>query len=251
MRIEINKPLADRMRQIATYLFLGTLVVLVGGFIFVNYSLFTDSAPPSYLVILQAMVLPLAFVFTIISVRLTNNWARRPFPEEALQENMKGISRRSVMYHYYHFPARHVLIAPQGVFVFTTRWHNKRYTVNGDKWKTHQNPIRRFFSLIRFDGIGNPTVDAKHAAEYIEKLLAPIAPDVEVYPVIVFTDTKADITIEDSDVPIVYADEKETPNLTDYLRSINQDKQNKKNERARLPLTDEQIEAFEAKTIGK
>lgn len=251
MRIEINTALASRMRQIATYLFLGTLVVLVGGFVFVNYSLFTNTTPPSYLVLLQALVLPLAFIFTILSVRLTNNWARRPFPEEALQENMKGLSRRSVMYHYHIFPAKHILIAPQGVFVFVTRWHKKRYSVNGDRWKTHQNPILKFFSIIRFDGIGNPSQEAKDAAQQVRKLLEPIAPDVEVHPVIVFTDAEAEVTIDEADVPIVFADERESPNLTEYLRDMNiNDKRTDKQQRAKLPLTDAQLEEFEAKILG-
>ena len=124
MRVVINTKLAERLRQIATYLFLGTMVVLVGGFIFVNYSLFTGNLPGPLIVLLQLLLIPVAFILTIVSVRLTNTWARRPYPEDVLKEALKGVSKKSIIYHYYHFPAAHVLIAPQGVFAITTRWHN-------------------------------------------------------------------------------------------------------------------------------
>lgn len=252
MRVVTNQKLVDRNRRIATWLFLATLVVLVGGFILINYSVFTGSAPPGVIIILQALLLPVALALTLVSVRMTNHWARKPYPEEVFDESVKGLSRKSILYHYYHFPARHVLIAPQGVFAIVTRWHDGKFSVDDeDQWKTHKNAFLRVFSLMRMDGIGNPTDEARQAAEHVQEQLAEIAPDVEVQPLILFINSNADLEIGDVSVPVLYADDKVKPNLTDHLRSLNKqtDSKNKGNQKATLPLTDEQIEAFEARTI--
>ena len=231
MRVVTNKKRVKRNRRTATYLFIATMVILVGSFIFVNVSLFTGQQPNMLMFLLQALSLPVAFVMTLLSIRMTNQWARRPFPEETLEENMKGISKRSVLYNYYHDPARHVLIAPQGVFAIVTRWHEDHFSVEGDEWTTHKSAISKLFSSMRMDGVGNPTRDAEKAADHLRELLSDIAPDVDVKPLVVFTSPNVELDITEPDVPVLYADDKQEPNLTDYM-------------------TEEQINQFEEQTVG-
>ncbi len=244
MRVETNEKLARRNRQIAQYLFFATFGVLIVGLIFINQQSITVTKDNVLLItVAQALVLPLAFVTTIISVRMTNLWVRQPRPEVAIREGLKGISNKSVLYNYYHFPARHVLIAPQGVFAIITRFQDGRYTVSGDHWSTSKTGLGRILSLIRFDGVGNPTLDAQHAAKHIQKLLQPIAPEVEVHPVVVFVDPKAVVTIISPTVPVVYAGGKRSPILKDLLKDMGKDNH--------ASLSPEQIEAFEAATIRR
>lgn len=249
MKVVMNERLAKRNRQIATNLFLVTFLALIGGFVFVNFSLFTgQSVDDPLLLIAQTLILPVAFILTLVSVRMTNLWARRPYPEDAIAEGLKGLSNKSIIYHYYHIPSRHILICPQGIFTITTRWHAGTYTVNGDRWRTHAHPISRFFSSLRLDGVGNPTWDAQRDAAHLKKLLASIAPDAAVQPLILFIDPKAQVTVKKSEIPVLYAGEKQTPNLKEYLRDLNREAKNKK---AVLPLTESQIEQFEAQTLGR
>ncbi len=77
--------------------------------------------------LVQTAILPIAFITTIVSVRMTNLWVRQPRPEVVIREGLKGLSNKSVLYSYYHFPARHVLICPQGVFAMVTRFQDGRY----------------------------------------------------------------------------------------------------------------------------
>jgi hypothetical protein len=222
---------------------------LIGGFIFVNYSLFTGEIATTLITLLQCLILPVAFLLTIYSVRMTNIWARRPYPEQAIEEGLKGISKKSVMYHYYHFPARHVLIAPQGVFAITTRWHNGRFAVDEGKWTTFKNPLSKFFSMMRMDGVGNPTVEAQRAANHIEALLESVGAEVDVQPLIIFTDPTVEVAIKQPEVPVLFADDKRSPNLTEFLRELNRQQKENPQQRVTLPVSPEQIEAFEAKTI--
>jgi hypothetical protein len=224
MRIETNWRLAQRNRRIAHFLFFFSMAVLISGFIVANTQLTPatqeNSEALGLALFLPWLVLPIGFICTLLSVRMTNLWIRKPRPEDAIYEGLKGISKRSVLYNYYHFPARHVLIAPQGVFAMVTRFQEGSYTVKGDKWSTHTNPLSRFMAFFRRDGIGNPTEDAYRAAAYVQSLLDTTMPGIEVQPLIIFVDPRAKLEIENPTVPVLYADDRLKPNLKDYMREL-------------------------------
>ncbi len=225
MRIETNVRLAQRNRRIAHFLFFFSMAVLIGGFIIANTQLSqtpstADNASLFLSLILPWLVLPIGFISTIISVRMTNLWIRKPRPEDAIREGLKGVSKRSVFYSYYHFPARHVLIAPQGVFAIVTRFQDASYQVNGDKWYTKAGPMNRLMGFFRRDAIGNPTEDANRAAAYVQSLMDKTPYTVEVQPMIIFVDPRAKVEIENPTVPVLYADDRLKPNLRDYLRDL-------------------------------
>lgn len=244
MRVETNEKLAQRNRKLAQYLFFATFGVLILGMLFVNQQAANISEDNILAIsLLQVLVLPLAFITTIISVRMTNLWVRQPRPEVVIREGLKGIGNKSVLYNYYHFPARHVLIAPQGVFAIVTRFQDGRFTVDGDKWVTHKSALTRALSIFRFDNIGNPTNDALKAAAHVKAQLQPIAPNVEVHPVVVFVSPRAELTLNNPTVPVVYADGKKTPVLKNLLRDTGKGE--------RMSLTPEQIQAFEQATLPR
>lgn len=242
MRIEINSKLVERSRKIAQYLFFFSFGILILGLFLTNQQ-FASLEQNDFVLgaVVPSLVIVVAFVTTILSVRMTNKWIREPRPETALREGMKGLGNKAVLYSYFHNPAEHVLVAPQGVFAITTRWHDRRYSVTGDQWKSHRSLLSRIFSAFRFDGIGNPTADAIRNAEHLKKLLQPIAPDVPVRPLIVFTDPRATITIEDPVVPVLRAQDKIAPSIKAFLRDVE-----------RLPtLTPAQVAEFEERTLPR
>ncbi|GAB1422660.1 hypothetical protein MASR2M15_28990 [Anaerolineales bacterium] len=247
MRNVSNTKLASRNRKVATYLFFVTMIVLVGGFIFINYGLFTGETPDSTILLLQSIILPIAFILTLVSVRMTNQWVRKPRPEDAIEAGLKGLSNKSVLYNYYYKPANHILICPQGVFVLVTKWHNGRFSVTGspkgDQWKSHQSFLTRIFSALRMDGIGNPTQEVVKSVKAVETLLQDINKDVPVRGAVVFIDPSATIEVNNPSIPVLYADNKRKPNLTTYLRDVGKVQGGDKNE---MPLTPEEIEQLEA-----
>ena len=72
-------------------------------------------------------------------------------------------------------------------------------------------------------------------------------------PLIIFIDPEVTLHIEDDSIPVLVADPKLKPNLKDYMRDAKRqmDKEGDTKNTALMPLTDEQIEAFEAATIKK
>lgn len=255
MRVVTNRKLARRNKKITNYLFFGTFGALILGFVLINASLFTGDVPGNLTLIAQSAVLPVLLVLTVISVRMTNMWARVPRPEKAIEDGLKGLSNKSVLYNYYHFPARHVLICPQGVFAIATRWHDQEFTFRDGKFYSRRNIISKFFSLIRFDGVGKPLRDAEFARQHVQREIDEIAPDIEVQPLVVFVDPSSRVHFEsEPETPVLYADPKMSPNLKEYMRDakrrLNETGGDSKARNASLmPLTDEQIDAFEEATI--
>jgi hypothetical protein len=223
MRIVTNQELVRRNRRLANILFFFSMGVLIAGFLVANLQLTAqDETSLALSLILPWIVLPIGFIATLASVRMTNLWVRRPRPEEVIPAGLKGISKRSVLYNYYHFPARHVLIAPQGTFAIITRFQEGSYTVEGDQWKTAGGPLAGLVRFLRRDAIGNPTEEARRAALHIKQLLSKDMPDVEVQPLVIFTDPRASLKITNPRVPVLYADENKEPNLRDYMRELAQ-----------------------------
>lgn len=253
MRIVTNKKLARRNRKMTNYLFFGTFGALILGFVVINASLFTNETPDTLTLIAQSAVLPVAFVLTIVSVRMTNLWARLPRPETAIEDGLKGMSNKSVLYNYYHFPARHVLICPQGVFAIVTRWHDQAFSFRDGRFRSKRGFFSKLFSAIRFDGVGKPLRDAELARDYLQRAIHEVADDVPVQALVVFVDPSAEVEFEsEPDLPVLYADPKRSPNLKIFMRDAKRqlsDGEEKTKNASLMPLTDEQIAAFEAATI--
>ena len=253
MRIVTNKKLARRNRKITNYLFFGTFGALILGFIVINASLFTNETPETLTLIAQSAILPIAFILTIISVRMTNLWARVPRPENAIEDGLKGLSNKSILYNYYHFPARHVLICPQGIFAIVTRWHDQGFTFRNGKFSSQRNIVSKLFSAIRFDGIGKPLRDAEYARDHIQRAIDEVADDVTVLALVVFTDPSANVEFEDTpELAVLFADTKKSPNLKDFMRDAKRqlaDTGGDGKNASLMPLSDEQIEAFEEATV--
>ena len=253
MRVVTNKKLARRNRKLTNYLFFGTFGALILGFIVINASLLTDQTPDTLTLVAQSAVLPIAFILTIISVRMTNLWARVPRPEKAIEDGLKGLSNKSILYNYHHLPVRHVLICPQGVFAIVTRWHDQAFTFRDGKFRSHRNIISKLFSAIRFDGVGKPLRDAEFARDSIQRAIDGVADDVKVQPLVVFIDPAAHINFDDEpDIPVLYADPKKSPNLKDFMRDAKRQMSTEGGDAKNaslMPLDDDQIEAFEKATV--
>lgn len=244
MRVETNERLIKRNRQIAQYLFFATFAILIGGLFIINTQVSATDSNITLIALLQGLLLPVAFIATLLSVRMTNLWVRTPRPENVIRDSLKGLSNRSVLYNYFHIPARHVLICPQGVFVIITRYHDAHFVVENDRWRKISNPIARVLSILRFDGLGDPTNDAQRAVAHLKKLLEPIAPNVEVKPLILFTDPRANIEVISSSIPVIHTEQKtgkKTLPLKDVIKEYGTQTAD--------PLTPAQIAQFEAATL--
>ncbi len=236
MRIVTNERRIKTRRRIAQYLFIISLVILVGGLIISNFGPRTMA----FAIIAPCLVLPIGFATTILSVRMTNRYVRLPHPDEAIIEGLKGINRRSILYNYV-LDSDHVLIAPQGVFTLTTRWQETRFKVEGETWYNWKarGPLAPFFLFMKQERLGDPFKQARQEAEKVQALVDEALPDAKIVvrPAVVFTSPKANLEVEAAAIPVVYADPKKRPSLKALL------KEEKKKEE--VSLDDDQIEALD------
>lgn len=239
MRIVTNQNLVNRNRKWAQYLFFLSFALLIGGLLITNQQGSVQNTSDVLLtVVAPALVLPIAFIATLASVRMTNLWARLPRPEDALRDGLKGINPKAVLYNYFHFPARHVLFAPQGVFAIVTRFQDGHYICVGDQWSTQQGIGRRLLGIFRFDGIGNPTADAIKAKKHVQSLLQSSGIDVEVQPLILFVSPRVQLELQEPVVPVVHTTVKHDLSVKKYLQEASKEK--------KLIFTPEQIQQFES-----
>src|SRR5690606_11342441 len=99
--------------------------------------------------------------------------------------------------------------------------------------------------------IGDPMNDAETAVKHVQKLFADIAPEIEVKPLIVFVSNDVEIEMVDPTIDVLYTNEKQDSNLSEYMRDLNRQQKENMQQKATLPLTDEIIEAYEASTLTK
>lgn len=226
MRIVTNEELVEKNKKFATRLFFFSLAILILGFFTANGQLLGISAleniNESVYLLVMPIVLMVGFISTMVSVRMTNLWVRQPRPETVIPEGLKGLSNKSALYNYFHNPVKHVLIAPQGVFVIVTRFQDGKFSVDNDKWRSHKGVVSSFFTFFRLDGIGDPTAEAQQAANFIRYYVEDYDEDLEVQPLVVFVDPRAEIEIGAVTIPVLYADPKKKPNLKDYMKDYRQ-----------------------------
>jgi len=191
MRVETNDRVIKRNRQIAQYSFFVSMGVWLSSMLVTFPGILGDRADTGAFSILEVgltFALPFALVLALFAIHMTNLWIREPRPEQAIREGLKGVSKKSVLYHYYHSPAKHVLIAPQGVFVLIVRWQQGLIEVDGDKWRQKRSLAARIGGAFRLDNVGDPINESKRAINYLERVLEPITPDVDVQAIVVLTD---------------------------------------------------------------
>lgn len=248
MRIETNERIIKRNRQIAQSTFFISMAIWLASLVVTFMPLFGDATPTQlgWMELVSTLVLPFALGLALFAVHMTNLWIREPRPEQAIRTGLKGVSSKSIIYHYHHTPAKHVLITPQGIFVFIVRWQRGHIVVDEqNKWRFDRSLLARIPAIFRLERLGNPNAEAERAASYLHQLIDPIAPDVTIQPIIVITDPRTELTIHANEVPypVLYADEKQKPNLKSFFRK------HPNKGLADLPLSDEQLAVFEEKTL--
>lgn len=236
MRVVTNTALIQRNRRISHISFFLSFGMVAASIFLGNR--FSQSQP-DLATYFNCIALPTLFLLVMFSVRMSNTWIREPVAWTALPEALRGLSSSAVMYNYI-LPARHVLVAPQGVFVLFPMFQDRSIIVKDDNWALASQGIGNILVFMRQEGVGNPTKDAILEAEDTQKLINKLIPehDIIVQPVIVFTHPEADVTTEgDQSVPVVKATG--SPSLRDFIKAQGSD------EEGAITLTPEQIDLLD------
>lgn len=237
MRVITNDATIQRNRRFAHFSFFGSAIALLAAF------LFSYSGDPDTVFYIQCGVFPGLFLMILFAVRMMNNWVREPLSWISLQEAIRGVSSKAVLYHFV-FPSRHVLISPMGIYAFLPLFHDRHIQVKDDQWRMPGGLLSAILSVMRQERIGNPTRDAKIEAQFFQRILDKYFPDndIEVQPVIVFLNPNVQVDIEgEQSVPITFASDNHDPTLNAFLRL--------QKDSGYATLTEEQIDELDDRAI--
>ncbi|PLS78769.1 MAG: hypothetical protein CYG59_16630 [Chloroflexi bacterium] len=98
----------------------------------------------------------------------------------------------------------HVLVGPRGIWAIEAKHHVGMVQCVGDAWGYARLGAG---GIPRSGHIGNPSQQARRAAEALQRFLAQRRLPQHVQPLVVFTHPKVELTLEAPTVPIIRADE--------------------------------------------
>ena len=203
MKVITNETTIAKRKKIAGIVTPIAMVSLLGGLITNFMGGVGEGANPVYIPVTLAL-LAIGFIAATVSAHLVNHWVKEPRPDQVLEGALKGFDNRHFLFNY-TTPVPHVLLTNHKVYSITPKIINGEISVNQRKWKRKF----KFSRLIRFfgeEGLGNPTVEAEQHHQKLTKLIAANLPDhgdIPIEPLIVFTDAEAQLTIQDSVVPVI------------------------------------------------
>jgi hypothetical protein len=191
MIISRNERYIKRRKTLGQYS--GYLAILIlGGGMYVSFRYQEQ-------IIFSFLALIFGFTLSQISVFYTNRFGRSPRPDQELENALKGLDDRYVLYHY-RTAVSHLLVGPAGVLILLPYYQKGKITYDEKKkrWKrAGGNAYLRFFAQ---DSIGRPSLDIAAAKKDLTKELLKI-PDFELpelRAVLIFSNEKAEVEADNA-----------------------------------------------------
>jgi hypothetical protein len=181
---------SGRVGQLATFI---GLVMVFGGLIasFTQYRIMT------------IFLVALGVVMYTLGNRGQEQSLREPRLIQKLTEALREFDDRYQLYNHV-LPTDHVLLAPHGVYVLVVKGMGGRIRCFKDKWVRDLN-LGRILRFFTEESLGNPSKEAREDAEKLQKYIQEQASglDVEVHPLVIFTDPSARLEVTSASVPVL------------------------------------------------
>lgn len=134
-----------------------------------------------------------------IGLPLRNRWDREPRFDQVLDEHLKGLDKRYLLFHHY-LGASHVLICPAGVYALVPRLEDGEIEYVEDKWQrtVEKRGFLRRGGVKQIRGLAG---DATGAAERAQRRLGRLGAPVSVQPLLVFLHHAAQVNVNGAPLP--------------------------------------------------
>jgi len=157
----------------------------------------------------------LGFLLSQISIYMGKRWAQRPRPDEYIDKALKGLDKSYTLYHY-TTPVPHLLVGPAGVLLLHP--NNSPGTITFDEKRGRYRQIggNVLLKFLAQEGLGRPQVEVSDELKGLDRFLAKRWESdtlVEVEPLLIFTDDRAEVQVEDAPMLTVHANK-----LKDFIR---------------------------------
>jgi hypothetical protein len=144
-----------------------------------------------------------------------NRWGKPPRPDQKLSQALKGLDDKYTLYHY-QTDISHLLIGPGGIFSLLPYNQTGNITYDSLKGRWKQSGGNFFLKTFGGESLGKPDLDSRYAVSDIQKFLTKKNINLGDYvpeSVIVFTNDKATVMVEDSPIPAVTSEK-----LKEFIR---------------------------------
>jgi hypothetical protein len=215
MKVVTNTKLIKRNSRIGQYTTIGALAILgIGLFI-------TFKMPDKFAYSMVALLA--GFFLSQIGMYYGNRWGRSPRPDEIINKNMKGLGREYTIYHY-TTPASHLLLGPAGLWVVMPYHQGGTITYDGKRWRSKGGGFARsYMRIFGQESMGRPDLESGAEIQAVQRHLTRLLPDgtalPEIRAVLLFTDPKAELQVENAPTPAMKAD-----GLKDFLKRAAKEK---------------------------
>lgn len=231
MRVVTNEQKIKRNRRFGNWFTLSAMGVLIGGLVLntVMTANFNTAVVNILLFVVPCVIMPIGLILMVVGLRYTNEFIRQPHAHDAVEASLKGIDKRSILYHYLP-PANHILVTPLSVYVIHTLYQSGRtFRVTGEQWTDPKarGPFGPMFQFIKQDGIGKPFVEVDAAAARVQQVIEQTLPGraVEIQSVVALLAANAQVEVSEPLYPVVYADLRRKPSLKSLIREEKVEKQ--------------------------
>jgi hypothetical protein len=193
MNIVRNDKLISRNSRIAQITMLGGLLILAAG-MFISFR-FPDQVSFS----LGALLL--GFLLSQIGIYFSNRWGRRPRPDELIDQSLKGMESKYMLYHYAS-PVQHLLVGPSGIWILMPYYQRGTITFKNGRWI--QKGGNWYLKLFAQESLGRPDLELASEMENLRKMLSKKLPEEavpQIQAALVFFNPKVVVDIPPDETP--------------------------------------------------
>ena len=225
MKVVTNTKLVEQRSKWAKRVAPLTMLFLIGGLI-TNF--LSINQPEMFRPTL--ILLTLGFLSAMVSSNLVNSWVREPRADQVLEQLLKKFGNDYMLFNYTS-PVRHVLLAPNALYVITVKNVDGQITVN-DRRISRKFTLRRLFRLLGDESLASPMAEAEKQVRRLHKFLSPDLPDEaipDLEPIILFANKNAELTVNEPAIPVLV-----TKQLKSFLREAGKARNVSAEQRKRL-----------------
>jgi hypothetical protein len=215
MKVVTNTKLIKRNSRIGQVTTIGALAILGLG-LFITFKM-----PDKFSYSLVALLA--GFFLSQVGMYYGNRWGRSPRPDELINKNMKGLGREYTIYHY-TTPASHLLVGPAGVWVVMPYHQGGTILYDGKRWRSKGGGFARsYMRIFGQESMGRPDLESGAEIDAVKRHLTRLLPEgtalPEIRAVLLFTDPKAELQVENTPIPTMKPD-----GLKDFLKRAAKEK---------------------------
>lgn len=204
MRVFTNEPLIIKRKKMAGILSPISMGLLLGGLALNFWVSGQGATVPQIYVYAMFGCLLLGFVSATISSGLVTRWVKEPRSDQILSQTLKGFDSKSALFNY-TTDVPHVLVTQNKIYAITPKLQDGEIEVENNRWK-RKFTFSRLLRVFADEGLGNPTFEAEQNAQKLAKFIQQhlsAGEKVAIEPVIVFTDPKVNLTIKNTQIPVM------------------------------------------------